>query len=81
MDFDKQPMIDIWRANKEHCTTAAIISDGEVISGSMPPEDYKLCWLNAESVLLAADFRPPASKNKEPNKWLSSNSPMHPLLR
>ena len=81
MDFDKQPMIDIYLANRAHVTTAAVLCEGEVISGSMPPDDYKLCWLNAESVLLATEFRPPVSKNKEPNKWLRSNSPMHPLLR
>ena len=81
MDFDKQPMIDIWRANKEHCTTAAIISDGEVISGSMPPNDYKLTWLDADSWIAATKHVTPKGKMKEPNKWLSSNSPMHPLLR
>jgi hypothetical protein len=81
VDFDKQPMIDIWRANKEHCTASAVISDGEVVSGSMPSDDYKLCWLDADSWLLATKHVTSASKIKEPNKWLSSNSPMHPLLR
>lgn len=74
-------MVEIWKANREHCTAAAIIEDGEVVSGSMPGDDYKLAWIDADSVLAAAKHSPKKSKLPEDNKWLRSNSPMHPLLR
>jgi len=41
-------MVAIYLANKEHCTAAAIIEDGEVTSGRMPPDDYKLAWISAD---------------------------------
>lgn len=46
-------MVEIWKANREHCTTAAIIEDGEVISGSMPGDDYKLAWIDADGWMRA----------------------------
>lgn len=68
-------------ANRGCITAAAIIEDGELISGRMPPDDYKLAWLDADHWRQAVDIVYVPSKMKEANKWLSSNSPMHPLLR
>ena len=44
-------MVEIWKANREHCTAAAVIEDGEVVSGSMPGDDYKLAWIDADNYL------------------------------
>ena len=44
-------MVEIWKANREHCTAAAIIEEGEVVSGSMPGDDYKLAWIDADNYL------------------------------
>jgi hypothetical protein len=46
-------MVAIYLANKEHCTAAAIIEDGEVTSGRMPADDYKLAWLSADGWMQA----------------------------
>ena len=46
-------MVEIWKANREHCTAAAVIEDGEVVSGSMPPHDYRLCDISADGWLSA----------------------------
>lgn len=81
MEHPYPEMVAIWKANREHCTAAAIIEDGEVVSGSMPADDYRLAWLNPETVLLAAAHNQQKSKMPESNKWLRSNSPIHPLLR
>ena len=75
-------MVAIWKANREHCTAAAVIEDGEVVSGMMPGDDYKLTWISADGWDSARNFMPPITKKKlEGNKCLPSNSPMHPLLR
>lgn len=69
MDFDKQPMIDIYLANKEHVTSAAVLQDGEVISGRMPPHDYKLCDISADGWLQARNRMHELPKAaKSPNK-------------
>lgn len=74
-------MVAIWKANREHCTAAAVIEDGEVISGMMPGDDYKMAWLDSDSWMAASSFTPLKTKMKDENKCLRSNSPMHPLLR
>ena len=58
MEHPYPEMVEIWKANREHCTTAAIIEDGEVVSGSMPGDDYKLAWIDADNYLAM-----PALKN------------------
>lgn len=42
-------MVAIYKANREHVTAAAVLEDGEVVSGSLPPDDYNLAWIDAES--------------------------------
>lgn len=69
MDDAREAMIAIYRANKEHVTASATIQDGEVISGRMPPNDYKLCDVSADGWLSARariHELPPAAKS--PNK-------------
>lgn len=69
-------------ANRGCITAAAILEDGELISGRMPPDDYKLSWISADGWDSARKFAPPLTKKKmEENRCLPSNSPMHPLLR
>ena len=53
MEHPYPEMVEIWKANREHCTTAAIIEDGEVVSGSMPGDDYKLAWISADGWMRA----------------------------
>jgi len=51
-------MFAIIEANRAHVTCAAIIEDGEVTSGRMPADDYKLAWIDADNYLAM-----PALKN------------------
>lgn len=69
MEHPYPAMVEIWKANREHCTTAAIIEDGEVTSGSMPPHDYRLCDISADGWLAARNRMHELPKAaKSPNK-------------
>ena len=56
-------------ANRGHITAAAIIDDGEVISGRMPADDYKLAWLSAEGWDSARKYQPPGKASKSERKY------------
>jgi len=53
MEHPYPEMVAIYKANKEHVTAAAIFEDGEMVSGFMPSDDYKLAWLGAETWMQA----------------------------
>ena len=65
-------MVEIWKANREHCTAAAVIEDGEVVSGSMPGDDYKLAWIDADNYLAMPALKKSfdAAAKATPKSWI-----------
>ena len=65
-------MVEIWKANREHCTAAAVIEDGEVVSGSMPGDDYKLAWIDADNYLAMPALKKSfdAAAKATPKSWV-----------
>lgn len=65
-------MVEIWKANREHCTAAAIIEEGEVVSGSMPGDDYKLAWIDADNYLAMPALKKSfdAAAKATPKSWI-----------
>lgn len=65
-------MVEIWKANREHCTAAAVIEDGEVVSGSMPGDDYKLAWIDADNYLAMPALKKSfdAAAKATPRSWV-----------
>ena len=73
MEHPYPEMVAIWKANREHCTAAAIIEDGEVISGSMPGDDYKLAWISADGWMRARTVLVEQNRQsvlKTPKSWV-----------
>lgn len=65
-------MVEIWKENKENCTAAAIIQDGEVTSGMMPADDYKLHWMDADLFLAMPALKKHADAvaKSTPKSWV-----------
>ena len=66
-------MVAIYKANKEHVTAAAIIEDGEVTSGFMPADDYKVAWISADGWMQARTVLKEETRQsvlKTPKSWV-----------
>lgn len=48
MEHPYPDMVEIYKANKEHVTAAAIFEGVEMVSGFMPQDDYKVAWISAD---------------------------------
>ena len=63
----------IIEAHRADVTSVAIIEDGEVISGRMPADDYKLAWISAEGFIRATTVLPAetlAAHLSTPKSWV-----------
>jgi len=65
-------MFHIIDQNRAHVTCAAIIEDGEVVSGSMPGDDYKLAWIDADNYLAMPALKKSfdAAAKATPKSWV-----------
>lgn len=63
----------IIEAHRADVTAVAIIEDGEVVSGRMPADDYKLAWISAEMWILANTALTERTRQahlKTPKSWV-----------
>lgn len=70
-------MFHIIDQSRAHVTCAAIIEDGEVTSGRMPADDYRVAWVSADTWMQARtelkDYVTNSAKNC-PKSWVKRMS-------
>lgn len=65
-------MFAIIEAHRADVTAVAIIEDGEVVSGRMPADDYKLAWIDADNYLAMPALKKSfdAAAKATPKSWV-----------